>query len=130
MRVVVASLLALAATAGIAHAADTWAVREGPEGKTQGTWTIERNGESLTGSANMIGADGKPVKYRVAGRANGPHYTLRRSNSSDGVDCTYVGQIDAKAGAAQKTFDIAGSAICRGKTGMWSAHQLPRQTKR
>lgn len=113
---------------GTAFAADTWTVREGAEGRVKGTWTVEQKGAAVSGSALMQGGGTKPITYNLTGRVDGAHYTVRRVNPSDGLDCSYTGTAE-KNDPRTRTFEINGTANCRGKGAMWSVRRLPAKSK-
>ena len=128
MRLIIA-LIATAGFAGPAFAVDTWAVREGADGKTFGTWMVEQSGTSLTGTAVMQAGDGKQLRFNVVGKVDGTHYTLNRVRPSDGTDCRYTGSLE-KNDIRARTFELKGTVTCRGKGGIWTARQLPGKSKR
>ncbi len=107
-----ASVVVLAASSSMAT--EAWKVVEGPHGSVTGLWSVAFSGDRISGAADMFGARGQSTKYRLAGKLEAGVYTAQRLSPSDGVMCMYRGA---------RRFDgvIAGTAICGGQSGPWSA---------
>jgi hypothetical protein len=115
------SAVALALTAILAAspsmAAEAWKVVEGPRGTVKGMWRVEFEGDRISGAADMFGAQGQSSKYRLAGKLEAGVYTAQRLSPSDGVMCMY-------RGAKRLDGAIAGTAICGGQSGPWTAEPV------
>lgn len=102
---------------GIA-AADAWLVTEGPGGTITGTWKVTIANGVVTGEATMNTADRKTLTYGLSGKVDGNTWVINRTRPSDGNACTYNGTSPISSGFRKPT-EIAGSAMCQQKTGVW-----------
>ncbi len=105
------ALLLLGAT-GPATAGEVWNVTEGDDGSLRGTWSMEREGETLSGSAVMYDHDGEQVTYFLTGKIENGSYVIERMGASDDQSCVYEG-------AAKPENGIGGSVRCGYKIGAW-----------
>lgn len=114
---VLAAAAAVLAISGPASAAGTtWLVTEeniaGVRG-AQGSWTVKKDGDRLSGDASMQTDNGKSLTYKVDGSFEGGVYTIKLSDRSDGKkNCVWTGHAPA-AGGAQSS-GLLGYAECEG----------------
>lgn len=107
--------LALAASAQTAAAADvSWTVTEGAGGATRGVWHLRMQGNRVSGSAEMVTANGRKLTYQLNGEMQSGEFKLQRGNPSDGTPCAYRGKPDA-------TGRLTGAALCGTGASTWSA---------
>lgn len=114
---VFAAAAAVLAIGGPASAAGTtWLVTEeniaGVRG-AQGSWSVTKDGDKLSGDASMQTDNGKPLTYKVDGSFAGGVYTIKLSDRSDGKKgCVWTGHAPASGGA--QSSGLLGYAECEG----------------
>lgn len=109
----VATFLAFSTTSFAASQA--WNVTEeaasGIKG-AQGTWSVNTDGDKLSGSATMQLANGNPLTYTLEGSVSGAVYTITLLNRTDGKKgCVWTGHTPA---GAEKSHGLIGDVVCDG----------------
>jgi len=112
-----AAVAAITALSGQALAASaTWLVTEENIGGIkggQGTWTINLDGDRLSGAASMQGDTGNSYTYKLEGAVAGGVYTVTMTDRSDGKKgCVWSGHVPAGTSAQKK--GLIGYAECEG----------------
>ena len=105
------AIAGMALSAGMASA-ETWTVVEGDKGATYGVWQVSIEGNTVAGSAAMVGPKGKALSYRVAGEIRDEKLVVHRVGPSDRSSCTYVVEMS-------RSDKLAGSALCGGMSYPW-----------
>jgi len=101
--------------AGPAFAAmETWLVTEenaqGVKG-SQGKWTIDHEGDKLSGDADLLGDDGSALTYKLEGSVANNVYTIAIKDCSDGKKgCVWSGH--APVGGGAQIHGLLGYAEC------------------
>jgi len=101
----------IALSAGMASA-ETWTVVEGDKGAIHGVWQVSIEGNTVAGSAAMLGPKGKALSYRIAGEIRDEKLIVHRVEPSDRSSCTYVVEMS-------RSDKLAGSALCDGTSYPW-----------
>lgn len=109
----VATLVAFSTTAFAASQA--WNVTEeaasGIKG-AQGTWSVDADGDKISGSATMQLANGNPLGYTLEGSVSGAVYTITLLNRTDGKKgCVWSGHTPP---GAEKSHGLIGEVVCDG----------------
>jgi hypothetical protein len=108
--------LLLMCLTGPAGAGEIWTVTEGDDWSLRGTWSVEREGETLSGSAIMYDHDGERVTYFLTGKIENGSYVIERMGARDEQACAYEG-------ASKSDNQIGGSVRCGYKSGPWMAQR-------
>ena len=116
-RSTLAAMAAWAALGGPAVAAgEIWLVtEENSEGikGSQGTWTVDVDGDKISGVAAMLADNGSEVSYKVDGAIEGGVYKITMNGRTDGrKGCVWSGH--APAGSGAQTKGLLGYAQCEG----------------
>ena len=101
----------IALSAGMASA-ETWTVVEGDKGATHGVWQVSIEGNTVAGSAAMLGPKEKALSYRIAGEIRDEKLVVHRIGPNDRSSCTYVVEMS-------RSDKLAGSALCDGTSYPW-----------
>ncbi len=111
-----AVITAILMSGGAALASETWLVTEentaGVKG-AQGNWTVNLEGDKVSGFAEMQEGNGNPLTYKFHGSKTGAAYTITMTDRSDGKKgCVWNGH--PPAGAGTQTQGLVGYAECEG----------------
>ena len=112
MMAVSALILSGTALSADIASAETWTVVEGDRGAIYGVWQVSIEGNTVSGSAAMLGPKGKALSYRVAGEIRDEKLVVHRVGPSDRSSCTYVVEMS-------RSDKLAGSALCEGTSYPW-----------
>ena len=99
--------------------AENWKVFEGPNGSTQGVWTLTVDDGKISGQAQMATITGGHVGYRFTVDIDADAYNLARTFSSDNLRCHYSGKLSPSGDR------ISGAATCGDSTTPWVAVRSP-----
>lgn len=93
-----------------------WQVTEESESgikSAQGKWTLNMQGDKLSGTAELELSDGSMLTYKVNGALKDGAYTVDMSDRSDGKKgCVWTGH--APSGSGTQTHGLVGWAPCGG----------------
>lgn len=107
------TLVALAAFAAPAFAAESWNItEEGIEGIkfAQGKWWVKTEGDKLTGEAALNRNAGDPLTYKIEGVKSGEGYEISLLGRTDGKNnCVWSARVPASK------HGLVGEVKCDGK---------------
>ena len=79
----------------------------------QGVWTVNVEGDKISGKALLDATNGSAVTYKVEGTVKDGIYTVTLSDRSDGKKgCVWTGHAPAAGG--QQSHGLIGEAPCEG----------------
>ena len=113
----IATALCLAAFATSA-AAETklWQVTEETEANIkygQGSWKVTKDGDKITGTADIMDDVGNTTTYKLEGTVAGTNYTINLVDRTDGKKgCVWNGHVPSQSGSQTK--GLNGWAQCEG----------------
>lgn len=107
----------VALTASASAASQNWNVTEESIAgikHAQGTWTVNIDGNKISGAANLQRDNGAIVTYTLEGDVHDSVFTVKTVNRSDGKkDCVWSGR--SPAHDAEKSRGLIGEVQCDGK---------------
>jgi hypothetical protein len=112
-------LSGMALSAGIATA-ETWTVVEGDKGAIHGVWQVNIEGNTIGGSAAMLGPRGQALNYRIAGAIRDGKLVVHRVEPNDRNVCTYVVEMSPSE-------KLAGSAFCDSTSYPWHVTRIGKR---